>query len=204
MTEQLHADQLTPISPGALYTALQDVWSAVVGGSPTRAALLVLLAQVAEETGWRSCHAWNLGNVKHVPGDGHDYVQFRCNEIINGKEVWFDPPHPATSFRWFATLEDGCVDYLGILHKHFAPAWPAVLAGDPTAFVHALKVAGYFTADEALYRASVVALDAQLAREIPDEPPLADVARDALLCAIAGRDIVVGPLDPSDLPPAVG
>lgn len=201
MTENLLPDHLTPIDPTSLYAALRAASPAAVGQELSRASLLVLLAQIDEETGWKACHAYNLGNVKHVPGDQHDYCQFRCSEIIGGKEVWFDPPHPATSFRAYASLADGCVDYLSLLHKRFASAWPAVLAGDPAAFVYALKAAHYFTADVAVYVRSVLAIHAQLSREIPDdEAALAKVLADVQ----AGRSIL-GPIvdnGPGDPPPA--
>lgn len=137
MSETQVPDQLTPVTPAALYAALH-----AVAPELSRASLLVLLAQVAEETGWRACHNFNLGNVKHVPGDGHNYCVFRASEVENGVEKFFD-----MAFRAFASLEEGATDYLALLKKRFVSAWPAVLAGDPAAFVHALKLAHYFTAD---------------------------------------------------------
>lgn len=172
MTEQLLPDLLTPCSPADLYAALRAAWPDMCPGDPcTRASLLVLLGQWALETGWgKSCHRWNLGNAKHVPGDGHDYVQFRCSEVIGGKEIFFDPPNPATSFVAFPTLDEGARYYLGSLRHRFAFAWPSVLAGDPAGFSHALKVAHYYTADEALYTHAMVGTVAHAAALIPADP----------------------------------
>jgi flagellum-specific peptidoglycan hydrolase FlgJ len=119
------------------------------------------MAQSALETGrWKHCHCWNLGNVKSSFGDGRDFTFFRCNEVLSGKTVWFDPPHPYTRFRAFRTLAEGAVDHLAFLRglTRYKIAWQWVMAGDPHAFVQALKAAGYFTADEAPYERSVASL----------------------------------------------
>ncbi len=65
--------------------------------------------------------------------------------------VWFYPNHPYACFRAFASLDDGARDYVQMQRTRFASAWPAVLAGDPAAFGHALKLAHYYTADESGY-----------------------------------------------------
>lgn len=160
-------DQLTPITPPQLYGSLARAWLKAFNETPHRTSLLVLLAQWALETGrGRSMHCYNLGNVKSNQKSG-DWCFFRCNEIINGKEVWFDPDHPAACFRAFATLDDGALDYLNTLHDRFKPAWPAVVAGDPQSFVHLLKINRYFTADEAQYTRSVVSLFSEFSRTMP-------------------------------------
>lgn len=191
MAETQLPDVLTPITPASLYKALRTV-------DPTlsRASLLVLLAQVAEETGWRACHCYNLGNVKHVSGDGRDFCCFQHDEYVNGIRTWPDPAKDP--FRAYSTLEDGAADYLELLKHRFSSAWPSVLAGDPKGFVHALKLAHYFTGDEATYTRNVVALDAQLAREIPEEPPLAPMLHAALAQSMAKMD-PGQPTPPEDL-----
>lgn len=177
MAELCLPDRLTPCSPADLYATLRKVWPGVnVDSQPSRAALLVLLAHWALETGFgHFCHLWNLGNKKHVPNDGHDYTMFRCNEVIDGKIVWFDPPNPATWFVAFPTLESGAADYLVGLRGRFRTAWPFALAGDVQGFCHALKVAGYYTADEALYTAGVLRCYRQLDAAIPVDGAVGDV-----------------------------
>lgn len=153
--------KLDPLSPDTGYVpdlmtqaSLPDVVAALAKAAPElpRSGVLVLTSQYALETGGgRACHRWNLGNAKHIHGDGHKWTAFRCSEIIGGKEVFFDPPHPQTWFRAFDSLEDGAADYLGLLQHRFAVAWPAVKQGNVRAFGHALKVAGYYTASEQAY-----------------------------------------------------
>lgn len=178
-------DELTAVTPAAFYAALRAAWERLpllAGSTPSRASLLVLVGHFAFETGWgHACHRFNLGNVKHRPGDGRCWTAFRCNEVIAGKLVWFDPPVPPrpdhpTAFRAFRCLEDGCVDYLTILRGQFGFAWPQVEAGDAAAFCHALKTRGYFTADETVYTRGVVACVAAADHVIPSDPePVADM-----------------------------
>lgn len=173
MTEQLLPDHLTFASAHDVYAAMRLDWPLVMGAAPRRATLICLLSQWAFETGrGRAMHAFNTGNIKHVPGDGHDFVQFRCNEIIGGKAVWFDPPHPATSFRAYASLADGVRDYLDLLMTRFGSAWGAAIAGDVAAFSRELHAQGYYTADEAIYTHGLVTLCRDLDVEVgPDAGP---------------------------------
>jgi hypothetical protein len=173
-------DELTPCPPKDLYDCLWLAWPSVdATDTCTREALLVLLAHWALETGWgHYCHCWNIGNYKHVAGDGHTYTMFRCSEIIGGKEVFFDPPSPTCMFLAYDSLRDGALAYLTHLHGRFAAAWPAIVAGDAAAFCHELKVQGYYTADEAQYTSGVVACQKQLARLIPEAPASAITVPD--------------------------
>lgn len=171
MTEELRPDALTRVTPTGLYAAL-GVASRARGEALEHAPRLVLLAQWGVETGggvW--CHSWNIGNVKHVRGDGHDYAMFRCWEVEGGKKVWYEPPHPATWFRAYASLAEGVVDYLGQLQGRFRTAWPAVLDGDPVGFARALKAARYYTATEADYVRAIVAWFERFRRAIPESTP---------------------------------
>jgi hypothetical protein len=196
MTEAFVPDEMTPIAPAPLYTALRAAAPVAIGGDLPRASAILLLAQIAEETGWRSCHCWNLGNIKHLAGDGHNFTQFDCTEIIGGKEVKILAGQAGSSFRAYASLADGCVDYLALLHRSFAGAWTFVEGGDPHGFVKALAAEHYFTASEDLYERSVTALDVQLAKEIPDDPA-PYVPLDVAAIIRIGQ-----PTPPSDLPPA--
>jgi hypothetical protein len=196
MTGQLVPVRQTVIAPGDLYKALCHAWSVAVQDTQcTRDSLLVLLAQSALETGfWHSCWNYNLGNVKAVSGDGYDFYQIRCNEIVGGKVVWISPPDPGCSFRSYDTLDEGALSYLMLLRDRFRPAWPAVLEGDPVGFCHLLKLAHYYTADEGLYTAGVVRcyhqLDASIPHDVapdPFKPDMPQVVSDSLQ------------LDPEDL-----
>lgn len=157
MSPHFIPDHITKVSPKEIYDALERAWLTRFGTPAERRSLLTLLAQWDIETAaGASMHCWNVGNAKSREGDGRSWTFFRCWELINGKKRWFDPPHPQTRFRAFATLADGVTDYLAMLHTRFCAAWPAVVAGDPTAFAHLLKMQGYYTADEAQYASALL------------------------------------------------
>lgn len=171
----------TLVEPALLAVELTAAWRALRDETPKRGSILVLMAHSALETGrWRSCRCWNLGNVKSKEGDGRDHTFFRCNEVINGKVVWFDPPHPETRFRAFRSLREGALDHLAFLMgmKRYAAAWAHVLEPDPVAFVHALKAGGYFTADPIPYARSVASIYAEYDRTLPFEPAPVDPELD--------------------------
>jgi hypothetical protein len=168
---QLVPTVATPITVPGLYAALQTAWSAQMGAPAPRGALLCLLAQWALETGrGRYCYCYNLGNVRHVDGDGRDWCQLpKVNEVIDGVTKWYYPPDPMTNFRAFESLDAGAADYLATLRTNFARVWPSIIDGEPHAFVKALAAAHYFTASEAQYEATLCAIFTELDREVPPE-----------------------------------
>jgi hypothetical protein len=158
MSERL-PDQLTPATPAEMYASLERAWKLSIGSTASRDSLLVLLGQWALETGrGKSMHCFNVGNAKHVDNDGRDFCFFACDEVIGGRIVWFYPVDPACCFRAFRTLDEGVADYLDLIRRRFAASWPAVLSGSPSLFAHMLKTQGYYTADEAQYAHTLVAL----------------------------------------------
>lgn len=160
-------DLLTVASVPQIAAALAHA-STALGLGLDRRDVCLLLAQVAFETGLgKAMHRWNLGNAKHVDGDGRDWCSFACTEIIGGREVWFFPPATACRFRAFRSLDEGAVDYLAMMRRSFRSAWPALLSGDPVAFVSALKAAHYFTADVGLYTRGVTSLFASFLARLP-------------------------------------
>lgn len=204
MSEQQRPDVLTKVTVPEMFAALRSAWRDAFREGPKRESLLVLLSQWALETGrGKSMHCFNLGNVKHVPGDGRDFTYFRCNEILNGKEVWFDPPNPASCFRAYASLDEGAADYLALLHRRFASAWPAVVAGAPGDFARALYDARYYTADPRLYTRTLVSLFDEFSRTIPPDPdPAAGLAEQASSAIqIASLTLPREPEDEPEPPP---
>lgn len=174
-------DRFTKATPSEMFEALGQAWRRRFGSEPSRNSLLVLLAQWSIETGEGArMHCWNVGNVKSVAGDGHDYT-FLSNvweglspaaaaKVIASGEavkstnpshiaavgpnkvaVIFQAGHPQTRFRAFPSLEAGVESYVEVLYTRFAKAWPSVIAGDPEGFVHQLVLADYFTANEKAY-----------------------------------------------------
>lgn len=162
-------DLLTVASVPQIAAALAHA-STALGLGLDRRDVCLLLAQVAFETGLgKSMHRWNLGNAKHVDGDGRDWCSFACTEVLHGREVWFFPPAPACRFRAFRSLDEGAVDYLSMMRRTFRSAWPALLSGDPVAFVSALKAAHYFTADVGLYTRGVSSIFTSVLARMPED-----------------------------------
>jgi flagellum-specific peptidoglycan hydrolase FlgJ len=121
---------------------------------PTNEMLAILLAQVHLETGgYKSMWNYNFGNAK-VPKNYDGYVQmFRCSEIINGKEEWFDPPHIQTHFKAFLSAQDGLLDHLRLLaNNRYFNAWISAVEGRREDFINELHKNGYFTASLKLYQ----------------------------------------------------
>lgn len=161
MKATLVPDQLTPLDAKTVALAFRGAYETVCGRTPSNACLALIVAQSALETGrWKSIHNWNFGNEKASPDYFGLYCQFRCNEVINGRVEWFDPPHPQCNFRAFGSADAGAIDHLRFLsgRKRYAKAWEILQTGMPLAFVEALKAAGYFTADAGPYARAVVSL----------------------------------------------
>jgi hypothetical protein len=78
------------------------------------------------------------------------------------------PGHPQTRMRAFPTALDGALDHIAFLAldsnpndnkpNRYGKAFQAACDGDPVAYAHELRVAGYYTADEAPYARAVQAL----------------------------------------------
>jgi hypothetical protein len=150
--------------------------------NPPDHVLALALAKSALETGrWDACWNWNLGNQKAGPTYAGMYTCITLNEVLDGKVVWFaphgqlsggpsstivgeaiqvPPGHPQTRMRAYAGPTDGAYAYVDFVggSKRYAAAWQALLRGEPSAYVHELKRAGYFTAPEEPYRKAVARL----------------------------------------------
>ena len=169
--------------------AVIKAWRSIENESPRKESVAVLYAQYMIETGGSACWNWNIGNAKHVDGDGHDYIELRgvwegvhpfvaARLIASGQAradsnpshikavgpkktpVIFVPPHPATRFIAYESLDEAMVSHLRRLQKRFAPCWPDVLTGNYDSFAHTLKAGrdgiedtadDYFTANANAY-----------------------------------------------------
>jgi hypothetical protein len=181
MSEQNVPVTRTVVSMRDYARAVLRAWHLVAPGTlPAKRAVAVLWAQYMIETGGAACWNWNIGNVKHVPGDGYDYHMLRgtwegvdkamadaliakglaaldTNEshkkaVAPRTAVVFQPPHPATWFRAYPSLDEAMKHHLTLLaKKRYASAWPHVVDGDFRAFAQALKSRGYFSASAAAY-----------------------------------------------------
>jgi len=193
------ADRITPCTAQEMLDALAAAWPAVVGSLCTNTdSVRLLCAQWAMETGWgKACHCNNIGNAKAVVGGSYDWCFFATDEIINGRLVKFNPPNPGCCFRAFATLREGVVDHLHLLTRqsNFASAWPFVLAGDAAGFCRALKIGGYYTADEGQYTRAVVSIFGDLHKLTPVTPS----KNDCVAAELTYRDLLLIVGDAEDL-----
>ncbi len=156
--------------------AVLRAWKVLCGVLPTKPAVGCLWAQYALETG-RGVFCWNnnIGNVKHTTG--HDYMMLRGTwEIVNGKRVVFEPPHPATWFNAYTSLDDAMQEHLRLLkERRYASAWPAITAGDAGQFAAKLREKGYYTAPLEDYSRGLRAYLAEYTRMVAYEGALAEV-----------------------------
>ena len=192
MSSELEARK-TPATAQELFAALNDSWVAMFGERPRKESLILLMSQWALETGHgKSMWCYNLGNVKARPTGSYDYCYFACNELLptasarsmqagdpehakiqadradGNSWIWFYPKHVGCCFRAFRTLVEGAVDHLTIVNKRFSKAWPAVILGDVVGYSHALKIQGYYTADEAAYTRGVLSVFGQYYKTLAD------------------------------------
>lgn len=162
MTATLVPTVRTTYTTYDIIKALIQGWKATEGSYPTKQQVGVIWAQNALETG-QSTSMWcnNIGNVKYVSNANDPSTTQYCMlanvwEVVNGQKVMFQPPSPATWFRAFPTLADGVTFQLGFLkNTRYRNAWTAVQSGNPAAFAHLLKLAGYYTAPESDYVAAI-------------------------------------------------
>lgn len=149
----------TPLSEEEATFALRAGWKNLMGEEPSIDTLAILWAQSAHETGrWKFIYNYNFGNIKKTPD--HDYCMYRCSEIINSKEEFYDPPHFQTHFNAYNSAVDGATEYIKLLkdRKRYQEAWKELEKGDPIKYCTAVKKAGYFTAGLEKYMKSLVSL----------------------------------------------
>ena len=154
-------NQLTPLTADEAAKALAAGYKQVTGKAPTANVLKLLVAQSGLETGnWQSIHNYNFGNAKATGSDPY-YTYFRCSEVINGVEQFFDPPSPQCKFAAHKTAADGAAHYISVL-KNRENWWNGLQTGTPQGFVAGLTTAPkYFTADPTKYGNTLAELATQ-------------------------------------------
>lgn len=156
------ADKSTPLTADQAAKAFSQAYQKVVGKVPAPEVLNLLIAQSAFETGnWgKGIHNYNFGNAKATSHD--KYVQyFRCSEVINGVETFFDPPSPVCKFAAFPTAEEGAEAYIKLLQGR-SNWWNGLHTGTVAGFVQGLTTQpAYFTADPSIYAAGMSRLFSQ-------------------------------------------
>lgn len=218
MLAEFVPDVLTPFSFEEAAEAMeQALYNVLPGGTVPRTVLALALSKSALETGrWKKIHCNNWGNVKAGTTYRGMYTAFLLNEILNGKIVWFAPEgqlaggpgtalvgqrwevppgHPQTRMRAYANRFDGAYSYVEfVAGGRYAKAWQELLKGNPAGYSKALKAAGYYTADEALYTKGVVGLfnefEGKLAGRTVPEYEIDDDAQDLARLVLAGEQAI--------------
>lgn len=178
MTPRELPDKLTPLDIPSVWNAMLLKWE-TLNVVPRRAAIELKLAHVHLETGLKSCHNFNLGNIKSRAGDGRHWQFFGCGEEVaestlpsvvaldpdrvtvkaryrrGGRawvSLWIAPRHPWSKFAAFETLEDGVDAQLGYLRMaNHQDVLAALQTGDPESYNNALVHDGYYTAGKTRY-----------------------------------------------------
>ena len=203
----------TPLTFGQAQSSLSYALKRSLGHDPTDQVLALALAKTALETGrWTQLWIDNFGNIKCGPDYVGNFTAITLNEVLNGKLVWFAPEgqltaapskggvlvgtplpvpdgHPQTRMRAYANEFDGAISYLDfVAGGRYAQAWQRLLAGDAAGYVHALKLAHYFTADEGPYTRGVVSMQSEFLARIRKEapPPAVDLEWQRLVETVAG------------------
>lgn len=202
----------------ALSAALRDALGAKPPSR--EALALACAKSALETWRWRSIWNSNFGNIKAGPQYAGNYCTIELNEVLREKGpdgklrdvvVWFsprgrldrkggkvvaepyeDPPgHPQTRMRAYANRFDGAFSYVDFVATgRYRAAWQKLLAGDAAGYVHALKLAGYFTAPEADYAKGVISMQREFLGKLegknpePFDPP--DHEWERLRAAIVG------------------
>lgn len=181
MEKKYIEDKITIITIPEVVNSLLVLWEKT-GRNPTRQSVMLKMAHIHLETGMKSCHCHNLGNIKSHPQDGYAYTTFGCGEEVllnvaqqmvasdpthvtiksqyvrGGKDmasIWITPPHEWTRFAAFETLDEGVMSQFKYLLRH-PLALEALMTGDPLKYSQALQKEKYFTADPNRYASVLV------------------------------------------------
>jgi hypothetical protein len=162
----------------------------------TRAAVRLVVAQFALESGMRSCFNFNVSGIKTKRASTkYDWQYFTTTERLTAEQVKLaqslgpelvrvmggdgkltkvrlTPKHPWCCFRAFQSLQAAVDDHCVTLRDEFGRKEPkaldALLTGDPLAYAHALRVNGYYTAKESAYVAALHVRLAECVAAVPD------------------------------------
>lgn len=151
----------TSCSQDELTKGLIEGWKKQFNILPQKKSIAILYAQNNIETGGTThMWNWNLGNIKAIDDPNNIIEYCALNgvwEIINGQRIIISPDKPGAWFRSFPTLADGVAFYLNFLkNSRYKKAWEAIEVGNPSDFVHLLKLANYYTASEEDYVKAVL------------------------------------------------
>ncbi len=136
----------TPMRASDAAAAISNAYTSVLGTSPSKATLAVLVSQWSLETGGgRAMMDYNFGGIKGRSPSGQS-VSYPTTEG-SGDSV----RSIVDSFRAYGSPQEGAADYVRLLRDRFPNALAQARAGNPAGFAHALKSGGYFTGSEKAY-----------------------------------------------------
>lgn len=190
----------TPIPFEQALACMRWALKCQLGYEPPDEVVALALAKTALETArWTQIWLYNFGNVKAGPDYVGWYTCILLNEVLRrgGRDVvvWFSPEgeltaapsrggklvgppipvpegHPQTRMRAHVNKYDGASCYVDfVAGGRYREAWSHLLRGDAAAYVHALKLQGYFTADESVYAKGVISLQREMLARIRAEAP---------------------------------
>lgn len=142
----------TPIGPIAFARGVIEAWETLYGEVPSKETIGVLWGQYMIETGGAAVWNYNVGNVKHVSGDGYDWIDLPGTwEIVNGQKVTLPEGDPGRLFRAYDSFSHAFKSHLAFLKKRYGLAWTNLVDGKPREFAYNLKKQGYYTGPEDIY-----------------------------------------------------
>ena len=123
----------------------------------------VLMGQLYMETGFKSQHNNNVGNLK-ASGSANQFwkgkvITLLAHENKKNSEKYY----MYSLFKAYDTLRDGVGDWARLLKSKYPLAVAAASRGDVVGFVNELKTVGYFTAPTKDYLAGAMLKDAKAA-----------------------------------------
>ncbi len=145
-------NKMTPLTAEQAVKGISDGYLLVTGKRPSAIILTLLAGQSALETGnWDSIHNYNFGNKKWS-GQDKNWQFFRCSEVINGEEVFYDPPSPVCKFAAYGSAAEGAAAYIKLLQSR-SHWWAGLQSGTVDGFIKGLTTKpAYFTANPIQYR----------------------------------------------------
>jgi hypothetical protein len=192
--------RLTPVDPAALYLALRAQLALELGAPVPRSAAIIVLAQMALESGrFRSTRNYNLGGMKCPRDWPGDWQYFTTREVVSAAQaaeylkastpdatvrivdstlaparvtIIVSGKHPLNKFCSFDSLESAVRYHVHVLCGRYRSAVDEAIGGHAFAFAQELHAKRYFTGDPTQYGVSVSSLAREYERTIPvDMPP---------------------------------
>lgn len=151
----------TPITLAVYTASLRAAYLSEMGREPDRKTAAVFYGHLMIETSGVHVWNWNLGNIKHVDGDGYDWFDLPGTwEMVDGKRVELPEGDKGRRFRVYDSPVDGLARKLRFLYSgaggRYAKAWHHALEGDPAEYAKQLGFAGYYTGEIPAYVRGVV------------------------------------------------